>query len=147
MRSTGSSGRSGIKLFSHVHFSPQNPAIIAGDVKRLAPGQIGIPHRQDRKFRENRIAAVTDFDLADFLQRLTTAALHKVSNPDIYTTLQARFVDTFSRVGIPPVQLHDLLEQGFKSEVPKVLTLLLNRFQYREFFIAGHHVTITKQVL
>jgi L-lysine 6-transaminase len=38
---------------------------------------------------------------ANFMERLTSAALNKISNPDIYTTSLARFVDTFSRVGIP----------------------------------------------
>jgi len=37
----------------------------------------------------------------DFLDRLMDAALNKVSNSDLYTEHMARFVDTFSRVGIP----------------------------------------------
>ncbi|MEM6645671.1 MAG: L-lysine 6-transaminase [Bacteroidota bacterium] len=36
-----------------------------------------------------------------FRERLMTAALNKVANSDVYTPLMARFVDTFSRVGIP----------------------------------------------
>lgn len=38
---------------------------------------------------------------ADFLERLTDAALNKVSNSDVYTPHFARFVQTFERVGIP----------------------------------------------
>ncbi|GAB5520264.1 MAG: L-lysine 6-transaminase [Rhodothermales bacterium] len=36
-----------------------------------------------------------------FRERLMAAALNKVANSDVYTPLMARFVDTFSRVGIP----------------------------------------------
>lgn len=41
--------------------------------------------------------------LADekFLRRLTRAALNKITNSDVFTEYKARFVDTFSRVGIP----------------------------------------------
>ncbi len=37
----------------------------------------------------------------DFMKRLMESALCKVTNSDVYTTHMARFVDTFSRVGIP----------------------------------------------
>ncbi|MEM8484581.1 MAG: L-lysine 6-transaminase [Bacteroidota bacterium] len=38
---------------------------------------------------------------AAFMKRLTEAALCKVTNSDVYTTHMARFLKTFSRVGIP----------------------------------------------
>ncbi len=37
-----------------------------------------------------------------FLERIQTAALHKVANSDIYTTMMAEFVDTVSRVSGHP---------------------------------------------
>ena len=38
---------------------------------------------------------------ADFRERLMDAAINKVANSDVYTPHMARFVETFSRVGIP----------------------------------------------
>ncbi|MEM9352690.1 MAG: L-lysine 6-transaminase [Planctomycetota bacterium] len=40
-------------------------------------------------------------DDGEFHGRLLDAAINKVANPDVYTVHKARFVDTFSRVGIP----------------------------------------------
>ncbi len=40
-------------------------------------------------------------EAADFRERLMDAAINKVANSDVYTPHMARFVETFSRVGIP----------------------------------------------
>lgn len=37
----------------------------------------------------------------EFMRRLTRAALNKITNSDVFTEYKARFVSTFSRVGIP----------------------------------------------
>jgi L-lysine 6-transaminase len=41
-------------------------------------------------------------DNHEFRERIATAAINKPANSDIYTTYMAEFVDTFSRLAIPP---------------------------------------------
>ena len=41
-------------------------------------------------------------DNPEFRDRLSTSAINKPANSDIYTTFMAEFVDTFSRVAVPP---------------------------------------------
>ena len=41
-------------------------------------------------------------DNSEFREKLATVAINKPANSDIYTTYMAEFVETFSRVGIPP---------------------------------------------
>ncbi len=41
-------------------------------------------------------------DNAEFRERIATAAINKPANSDIYTTYMAEFVETFSRVAMPP---------------------------------------------
>ncbi|HUP65758.1 MAG TPA: L-lysine 6-transaminase [Thermoanaerobaculia bacterium] len=41
-------------------------------------------------------------DNPEFRERLADVALNKVANSDIYTTAMAEFVETFSRIAIPP---------------------------------------------
>ncbi|HEY0788713.1 MAG TPA: aminotransferase class III-fold pyridoxal phosphate-dependent enzyme, partial [Thermoanaerobaculia bacterium] len=41
-------------------------------------------------------------DNAEFRERIADVALNKIANSDIYTTQMAEFVETFSRIAIPP---------------------------------------------
>lgn len=47
-----------------------------------------------------------------FLEKLTAAAISKPSSSDIYTTLMAEFVETFSRVAMPADMQHLFLVSG-----------------------------------
>src|SRR5690606_38926992 len=57
----------------------------------------------------------------DFLQRLTTAAVNKVTNSDVFTEHKARLVQTFSRVGIPPELPHVFFVSGGALAVENAL--------------------------
>lgn len=57
----------------------------------------------------------------DFKTRLLDAAINKVSNPDVYTTHMARFVQTFSRVGIPAYLPHVFFVSGGALAVENAL--------------------------
>jgi len=53
------------------------------------------------------------FDLPEVREDLLLAARTKVSNPDVYTTQFATFVDTFSRVaGLPPLERYFFIDGG-----------------------------------
>ena len=56
-----------------------------------------------------------------FRARLMDAALNKVANSDIYTAHMARFVETFSRVGIPKELPHLFLVEGGTLAVENAL--------------------------
>src|SRR5690606_29719488 len=56
-----------------------------------------------------------------FLERLLDAALNKVSNSDVYTPHMARFVGTFSRVGIPEELPHAFFVSGGALAVENAL--------------------------
>ncbi len=58
---------------------------------------------------------------ADFMKRLTESALNKVTNSDVYTVHLARFVDTFSRVGIPDYLPHAFFVSGGALAVENAL--------------------------
>ncbi len=49
---------------------------------------------------------------AEFLEKLTAAAITKPSSSDIYTTLMAEFVETFARVAMPEQMQHLFLVSG-----------------------------------
>ncbi len=57
----------------------------------------------------------------DFLERLQDAAINKVANSDVYTEHMARFVSTFSRVGIPDYLPHLFLISGGALAVENAL--------------------------
>ncbi|MBN1854158.1 MAG: L-lysine 6-transaminase [Pirellulales bacterium] len=57
----------------------------------------------------------------DFLGRLVAAAINKISNSDVYTVHLARFVDTFSRVGIPDHLPHAFFVAGGALAVENAL--------------------------
>ena len=56
-----------------------------------------------------------------FRARLMDAALNKVANSDVYTPHLARFVDTFSRVGIPDALPHAFFVSGGALAVENAL--------------------------
>ena len=56
-----------------------------------------------------------------FRQRLMDAALNKVANSDVYTPHLARFVETFSRVGIPDALPHAFFVSGGTLAVENAL--------------------------
>ncbi len=58
---------------------------------------------------------------AEFLEKLTLAAVHKPSNSDIYTTLMADFVDKFSQVAMPQNMPHLFLISGGALAVENAL--------------------------
>ena len=58
---------------------------------------------------------------ADFLRRLTNAALNKVTNSDVFTEHKARFVHTFARVGIPAELPHVFFVSGGALAVENAL--------------------------
>lgn len=56
-----------------------------------------------------------------FLRRLQQAAVNKITNSDVFTEHKARFVDTFSRVGIPPELPHVFFVSGGALAVENAL--------------------------
>ena len=56
-----------------------------------------------------------------FLDKLTSSAIHKPSNSDIYTTFMAKFVDTFSQVAMPDSMPHLFLVSGGALAVENAL--------------------------
>jgi L-lysine 6-transaminase len=56
-----------------------------------------------------------------FLNKLTAAALHKLSNSDIYTTLMAEFVQKFNQVVMPATMPHLFLIEGGALAVENAL--------------------------
>lgn len=81
----------------------------------------------------------------DFLERLTQAALNKISNSDIFTESMARFVDTFGRVGIPDYLPHLFLIDGGTLGVENALKTAFDwkvrkNFQKGYRFERGHKV-------
>jgi L-lysine 6-transaminase len=83
---------------------------------------------------------------AAFMQRLMQAALNKVTNSDVPTEHLARFVQTFSRVGIP-----DYLRYAFFIEggAPAIENALKTAFDWkvRKNFAKGYDREIGCQVL
>ena len=60
-------------------------------------------------------------DAVAFRERLMDAALNKVANSDVYTPHLARFVETFSRVGIPAELPHAFFVSGGALAVENAL--------------------------
>ncbi len=57
----------------------------------------------------------------DFRERLGRVAIHKPSNSDFYTVEMARFVDTFSKLAIPPELPHAFFVAGGSVAVENAL--------------------------
>jgi L-lysine 6-transaminase len=83
---------------------------------------------------------------ADFMKRLTEAALNKVTNSDVYTVHLARFVDTFSRVGIPEYLPHAFFVSGGALAVENALKTAFD-WKVRKNFRKGHRRELGSQVM
>ncbi len=83
---------------------------------------------------------------ADFLDRLMEAALSKVTNSDVYTTHLARFVQTFSRVGIPEYLPHAFFVSGGSLAVENALKAAFD-WKVRKNFAKGYRFEIGQSVL
>ena len=82
----------------------------------------------------------------DFLKRLVSAAINKVSNSDVYTTHLARVVDTFSRVGIPAHLPHAFFIAGGALAVENALKAAFD-WKVRKNFRKGYRREIGTQAL
>ncbi|CAN5544223.1 L-lysine 6-transaminase [soil metagenome] len=81
-----------------------------------------------------------------FRARLMDAALNKVANSDIYTPHLARFVDTFSRVGIPAEMPHAFFVSGGALAVENALKTAFD-WKVRKNFRKGYRTERGHQVL
>lgn len=72
-----------------------------------------------------------------FVERLLDAAINKISNSDVYTEHMARFVDTFSRVGIPPELPHLFLIEGGAAAVENGIKTAID-WKVRKNFAKGY---------
>jgi L-lysine 6-transaminase len=72
-----------------------------------------------------------------FLERLIDAAVNKVSNSDVYTGHLARFVQTFSRVGIPEALPHAFFVSGGALAVENALKTAFD-WKVRKNFRKGY---------
>ena len=81
-----------------------------------------------------------------FIERLLDAAINKVSNSDVYTGHLARFVDTFSRVGIPDELPHAFFVSGGALAVENALKTAFD-WKVRKNFQKGHRTERGHQVM
>jgi L-lysine 6-transaminase len=75
-------------------------------------------------------------EAAAFRERLMDAALNKVANSDVYTPHLARFVETFSRVGIPEALPHAFFVSGGALAVENALKVAFD-WKVRKNLAAG----------
>jgi L-lysine 6-transaminase len=73
----------------------------------------------------------------DFLERLMDAAINKVANSDVYTPHFARFVETFSRVGIPEELPHAFFVAGGALAIENALKTAFD-WKVRKNFLKGY---------
>ncbi len=83
---------------------------------------------------------------AAFMERLVDAALNKVTNSDVYTQHMARFVDTFSRVGIPDYLPYTFFVSGGSLAVENALKAAFD-WKVRKNFQKGYRREVGHQVL
>jgi len=83
---------------------------------------------------------------ADFMERLTDAALNKVTNSDVMTGHMARFVDTFSRVGIPDYLPYTFFISGGALAVENALKTAFD-WKVRKNFQKGYRREVGHQIL
>lgn len=83
---------------------------------------------------------------ADFMRRLTQAALNKVTNSDVLTEHLARFVQTFSRVGIPDYLPYAFFIDGGSLAVENALKAAFD-WKVRKNFAKGYRREVGHQVL
>ena len=83
---------------------------------------------------------------ADFLNRLMQAAINKVTNSDVMTEHMARFVDTFSRVGIPDYLPYAFFISGGSLAVENALKAAFD-WKVRKNFAKGYRREVGHQVM
>jgi L-lysine 6-transaminase len=81
-----------------------------------------------------------------FRARLMDAALNKVANSDVYTPHMARFVETFSRVGIPPELPHAFFVDGGALAIENALKVAFD-WKVRKNWQRGYTGERGQQVL
>ncbi len=81
-----------------------------------------------------------------FMERLMDAALNKVTNSDVMTQHMARFVDTFSRVGIPEYLPYTFFISGGALAVENALKAAFD-WKVRTNFKKGYRREVGHQVL
>jgi L-lysine 6-transaminase len=86
------------------------------------------------------------FSDAGFQKRLMEAATNKVTNSDVYTVHMARFLDTFSRVGIPPYLPYAFFVSGGALAVENALKAAFD-WKVRLNFRKGFRREVGQQVL
>jgi len=82
----------------------------------------------------------------DFMERLTDAALNKITNSDVMTGHMARFVETFSRVGIPDYLPYTFFISGGALAVENALKTAFD-WKVRKNFQEGYRREVGHQVL
>ena len=83
---------------------------------------------------------------ADFMARLTDAAVNKVTNSDVMTQHMARFVETFSRVGIPDYLPYTFFISGGALAVENALKAAFD-WKVRKNYEKGYRREIGTEVL
>ncbi len=81
-----------------------------------------------------------------FMKRLTEAALCKVTNSDVYTVHMARFLQTFSRVGIPEYLPYAFFVSGGALAVENALKTAFD-WKVRKNFAKGYRTEKGHKVL
>jgi L-lysine 6-transaminase len=82
----------------------------------------------------------------DFLDRMIEVSLNKVTNSDVYTTHLARFIQTFSRVGIPEYLPYAFFVAGGALAVENALKTAFD-WKVRKNFEKGHRREVGHKVL
>jgi L-lysine 6-transaminase len=83
---------------------------------------------------------------SDFLDRMVEVSLNKVTNSDVYTTHLARFIRTFSRVGIPEYLPYAFFVAGGSLAVENALKAAFD-WKVRKNFQKGHRREVGHKVL
>ena len=82
----------------------------------------------------------------DFTRRLMESAINKVTNSDVYTQHMARFVQTFSRVGIPVHLPYAFFVSGGALAIENALKTAFD-WKVRKNFKKGYRRPVGQQVL
>ena len=83
---------------------------------------------------------------AAFMQRLTEAALNKITNSDVRTTHMARFLRTFERVAMPAYLPHAFFISGGALAVENALKTAFD-WKVRKNYLKGYRREVGHQVL
>ncbi|MBI3765843.1 MAG: aminotransferase class III-fold pyridoxal phosphate-dependent enzyme, partial [Ignavibacteriales bacterium] len=81
-----------------------------------------------------------------FLDRLTAAALNKLTNSDAYSVEMAEFVDTFARIALPEYFPHVFFIEGGALAVENALKAAFD-WKVRKNFAKGYKEERGKQVI